>query len=103
MIKIAVDAMGGDFAPEEIVLGSVAGAREYGCEVFLVGDESQIREVLKNGRIFGYGNMISHLKEAWIQMLITKYDMDRKTAEMSANVESCGKKRLDLIIGKDGE
>ena len=48
MIKIAVDAMGGDFAPEEIVLGAVAGAREYGCEVFLVGDDFQIREVLKN-------------------------------------------------------
>ena len=48
MIKIAVDAMGGDFAPEEIVRGAVAGAREYGCEVVLVGDESRIREVLKN-------------------------------------------------------
>ena len=46
MIKIAVDAMGGDFAPEEIVHGAVAGAREYDCEVFLVGDESRIREVL---------------------------------------------------------
>ena len=69
----------------------------------MLNEKDAIREVLKNGRIFGYGNMISHLKEAWIQMLITKYDMDRKTAEMSANAESCGKKRLDLIIGKDGE
>jgi len=47
LIKIAVDAMGGDFAPEEIVLGAVSGAREYGCELFLVGDESRIRGVLK--------------------------------------------------------
>ena len=69
----------------------------------MLNEKDAIREVLRNGRIFGYGNMISHLKEAWIQMLITKYDMDRKTAEMSANDESCGKKRLDLIIGKDGE
>ncbi len=46
MIRIAVDAMGGDFAPEEIVLGAVAGAREFGCEVFLVGDESRIRASL---------------------------------------------------------
>ena len=47
LIRIAVDAMGGDFAPEEIVLGAVAGAREYGCELFLVGDETRVREVLK--------------------------------------------------------
>lgn len=39
--------MGGDHAPEEIVLGAVAGVREHNCEVFLVGDESRIREVLK--------------------------------------------------------
>ena len=69
----------------------------------MMDEKDAIREVLKNGKIFGYGNMISHLKEAWIQTLITKYDMGRKTAEMSANAESCGKKKLDLIIGKDGE
>lgn len=46
LIRIAVDAMGGDFAPEEVVLGAVNGAREFGCEVFLVGDESRIREAL---------------------------------------------------------
>jgi glycerol-3-phosphate acyltransferase PlsX len=46
LIRIAVDAMGGDFAPEEIVLGAVVGARKFGCEVFLVGDESRIRASL---------------------------------------------------------
>lgn len=69
----------------------------------MITEKEAVADVLRYGRIFGYGNMMSYLKEAWIQMLITKYDMDRKTAEMSANVESCGKKRLDSIIGKDGE
>ena len=64
----------------------------------MLNEKDAIREVLRNGRIFGYGNMMSYLKEAWIQMLITKYDMDRETAEMSANVESCGKNRLDVIM-----
>ena len=45
-MKIAVDAMGGDFAPREIVRGSVDAARKYHCEIVLVGDEPQIREVL---------------------------------------------------------
>ena len=47
LIRIAVDAMGGDYAPEEIVLGAVEGARQYGCEIFLVGDEARIRESLQ--------------------------------------------------------
>ena len=45
-MKIAVDAMGGDFAPEQIVFGAVRAAKKYGCEVVLVGDEPKIREVL---------------------------------------------------------
>lgn len=46
-MKIAVDAMGGDYAPEQIVFGAVRAAKKYGCEIVLVGDEPQIREVLK--------------------------------------------------------
>ncbi len=36
-MKIAVDAMGGDYAPEEIVKGAVMAAKEYGTEIVLVG------------------------------------------------------------------
>jgi phosphate acyltransferase len=39
-LKIALDAMGGDFAPKEIVLGAVAACREFGAEIILVGIES---------------------------------------------------------------
>ncbi|WP_295161081.1 phosphate acyltransferase PlsX [Selenomonas sp. AE3005] len=46
-MRIAVDAMGGDFAPEQIVFGAVRAAKKYGCEIVLVGDEPKIREVLK--------------------------------------------------------
>ena len=46
-MKIAVDAMGGDYAPEQVVFGAVRAARKYGCEIVLVGDEPRIREVLK--------------------------------------------------------
>ena len=36
-MKIAVDAMGGDYAPEEIVKGAVLAAEEHGVEISLVG------------------------------------------------------------------
>ena len=45
-MRIAVDAMGGDFAPKEIVRGAVDAAKKYDCEIVLIGDEEQIRAEL---------------------------------------------------------
>lgn len=45
-MKIAVDAMGGDYAPEEIVLGAIEAVKAYDYDVVLVGDETKIRQVL---------------------------------------------------------
>jgi len=42
-MKIALDAMGGDFAPQSIVEGAVLAAREHGIPVALVGEEKTIR------------------------------------------------------------
>lgn len=42
-MKIAVDAMGGDFAPQSIVEGAVLAAREHGIPIALVGEEKTIR------------------------------------------------------------
>ncbi|MFI5273449.1 MAG: phosphate acyltransferase PlsX [Ktedonobacterales bacterium] len=44
--RIAVDAMGGDYAPHEIVLGAVQAAREFGVGILLVGPESRIQQEL---------------------------------------------------------
>lgn len=45
-MKIAVDVMGTDFGPEEIVLGALQAVEEYDCEVVLVGDSVQIDKIL---------------------------------------------------------
>lgn len=45
-MKIAVDAMGGDYAPEEVVLGAVEAVETYSdVDVVLVGDEEKIKHV----------------------------------------------------------
>lgn len=46
-MKIAVDAMGGDYAPSVIVEGALNAAREFGCQIILVGIEERIKEELK--------------------------------------------------------
>lgn len=45
-MKIAVDAMGGDFAPKKIVAGAAKAVRRFGCEIVLVGDEEKIKKLL---------------------------------------------------------
>lgn len=45
-MKIAVDAMGGDYAPEEVVLGAIEAVKAYKYDVVLVGDEKKIRKVM---------------------------------------------------------
>ena len=47
-MKIALDAMGGDFGPAVVVEGAVVAAREYGIPSVLVGDKAAIeREILR--------------------------------------------------------
>ena len=46
-MKIIVDAMGGDNAPESAVWGGALAAREYGEEVLLVGRSETVEAVLK--------------------------------------------------------
>lgn len=48
-MKVAIDAMGGDYAPGEIVLGAIQAAKEYvnqNLEIILVGDQAQIIQAL---------------------------------------------------------
>jgi glycerol-3-phosphate acyltransferase PlsX len=47
-VRIAVDAMGGDFAPGVVVKGALQAAVEYGISIILVGDEKQVLAELGN-------------------------------------------------------
>ena len=46
-MKIIIDAMGGDNAPQAIVEGAVAAQREFGVDIVLVGREAEVRACLK--------------------------------------------------------
>ena len=53
MIRIAVDAMGGDYAPREVVYGAVLAASEYGVAIQLVGPPDVVSNELKRHSISG--------------------------------------------------
>lgn len=44
-----------------------------------------IREVVRLGSIYGYGNLMSHLSSAWAQHLVDTYQMDESSAKAAAH------------------
>ena len=44
-MRIAVDAFGGDNAPDEVIKGAADAVKEYGVEVVLTGDEAKINDL----------------------------------------------------------
>ena len=62
--KIAIDAMGGDFAPSHPVAGAILAAREYGAHLILVGRRDAIEAELAKHRAAGLPIEIVHASEA---------------------------------------
>ena len=46
-MRILIDAMGGDNAPQAVVSGAVAAAKEFGVDITLIGREADIRDCLR--------------------------------------------------------
>lgn len=61
--RVALDAMGGDHAPAEVVLGAIQAAREYRVGVLLVGPEDAIRAELAKHDTAGLDLEIVHTDE----------------------------------------
>ena len=51
MIRIAVDAFGGDNAPLEIIKGASLAEKEYGVQIVLCGDENTIKNCINEHNI----------------------------------------------------
>ncbi|MBE7713316.1 MAG: phosphate acyltransferase PlsX [Cyanobacteria bacterium SIG26] len=54
MSRIAIDAMGGDYAPKAIVEGSLWAAQEYGVALELVGKQDEIQKEIDKIKSRGY-------------------------------------------------
>ncbi len=63
-MRIAVDAMGGDHGPSVVIPGALAGARENGCDLLLVGEETAIRAELAKHDSAGIDVRVTHTTES---------------------------------------
>ncbi|RJP28183.1 MAG: phosphate acyltransferase PlsX [Candidatus Omnitrophota bacterium] len=63
-MRIVVDAMGGDHAPDVVVEGAIAAVNEYdNVKVILVGDESRIGPLLKKAKFDPNRIEVKHCSE----------------------------------------
>lgn len=83
-MKIVVDAMGGDYAPEVVIEGAIAAAKEYNIEIVLVGDETRVKTLLK--------------KNQYNDALISVYPASEVIEMHDAAATSIRKKRNSSIV-----
>ncbi len=57
-MRIVVDAFGGDNAPLEIVKGAAAASNEFGVDITLVGNETEIKKVITENNLKFNENLI---------------------------------------------
>ncbi|HLE19469.1 MAG TPA: phosphate acyltransferase PlsX [Syntrophales bacterium] len=62
-MKIAVDAMGGDYAPAVVVEGALSAARELNIPIILVGDRARIEAELAKHKGANHNISIVHASE----------------------------------------
>lgn len=75
MTRIAIDAMGGDHAPHEIVAGAIWAAADYGVEIELVGKQDRIEYELEKIKREGFTSTAGGFKENRIRIDMSKLDI----------------------------
>ena len=70
-MKIILDAMGGDLAPEAPVLGAIEAAKIYGTDITLVGRSQEILEILQK---HGYNDLPQGMEIAGAEDVVDMHD-----------------------------
>ena len=100
MTRIGVDAMGGDYAPENVILGAIDAfsALDAGTRIFLIGDRIRITEVCRRCG-FDSGNfVIIHAPEV-IRMgehPVTSY-LKKKESSIHIGFSMLARKEIDAF------
>ena len=107
MTRIAIDAMGGDHAPQEIISGAVWAASEYNVPIELVGKPDRIEYELDKIHSDGIISTAGGFKPKKIKIDIKKLDIKITPAtEVIEMGEAPGqairkKKKSSIVLGVD--
>ncbi|MFH1135930.1 MAG: phosphate acyltransferase PlsX [Pseudomonadota bacterium] len=104
-MKIAVDAMGGDRAPQVVVEGALEAAKDYGLSVILVGDQETVNlELEKAGGPMDlievhHASQVAGMAEAPVEVLRQKKD---SSVRVAFNLVKSGQAQAAVSAGNTG-
>ena len=81
-MKVILDAMGGDLAPEAAVLGALDANRDFGAQVTLVGKSEEILEILRKS---GCNNLPEGMEIAGAEDVVDMHDDPSKVIHQRKN------------------
>lgn len=98
--RIIVDAMGGDFAPQNAVLGALLALKENDSfELFLVGIENEIKKVLlENGLEFDNDHIINASQVIGMEDVPTVALKTKPDSSMSVGARWIKEKKADAFV-----
>lgn len=100
MIRVAVDGMGGDYAPQLVVEGAVAAANAFDdLEIIITGREEAIKRELNRHRVIGGKISICHASDV-VEMGDSPVQAIKKKRDSSLSVaiDLLKKKSCDAVV-----
>lgn len=99
-MRIGVDAMGGDYAPVEIIRGAVEAAPSLnGGEIVLLGDEQSIqRELNRHGSVNGDISVVHTSEVIGMRESPVEAVRQKKDSSISRIAQMAGNGELDAVI-----
>ena len=100
-MKIILDAMGGDYAPEAPVMGAIDAVKAYGAEITLVGRGEEILEVLKKN---GIDNLPAGMEICHAEDVVDMHDdpdqviRKRKNSSMVVGLRMLAEEKGDAFV-----
>lgn len=97
-MKIAVDAMGSDHAPEPDVAGAVMAAKETGAEIILVGPEETVKAELAKHDLAGAQITVAHASEVVSMEEHTLAVKEKKDSSMVVGMKMVRQGQADAFV-----
>jgi glycerol-3-phosphate acyltransferase PlsX len=100
-MKIILDAMGGDHAPQAPVLGAIQAAKDFGAQITLVGKGDQILEVM---RANGIENLPEGMEIANAEEVVDMHDdpanviRKKKNSSMVVGLKMLSEEQGDAFV-----
>ena len=98
MIRIAVDAMGGDRAPSSVVEGAVLAAKELDVEVVLVGQKDAVERELKGRSSNHPGIEIVHASQTIAMSASPSASLKKKDTSMRVAFELIKRGEVEAVV-----